>query len=129
MNRIVIRSMKIDKADGFPKLTPNKTSGLGIRRNIDIKLDKEGFVHPEVGGLSAYIPPGSNIHENFRPPKSKNAIWMLDLDVLHHRLLCYSLDSESRSHGVIQPVVSMSYSEFVDNINQTRMDWIRYDTI
>ncbi len=116
--------MKVDKNDRFPKITPNKTSGLGVRYDIDICPDDLGLVHPSSGGLSVFDPPITNIHRNFLPPVSRNIVYKLDISCLVQIDLVHVLDNSTPGHGTIQPRISMTYEQYVQKIECTRLQWV-----
>jgi hypothetical protein len=117
--------MKPDE-DGLPK-PGSSARTLGARCNIDIPINEDGFVEPEMGGMSVSPPPPENLPYIRRPPKyggtGKDPVWAVDTDKLPEEL-GYRPDPERPDeHGFIEPSRRMVFEEYQRAIHATRGLW------
>jgi hypothetical protein len=110
--------------DGLPLLTHLTSSGLGVRPDIDIPVDDEGFVEPESGGMSVTPDTPDGLPHHRRPHKfggiGKHPIWFLETDQLPETLV---YREERSTHGFIEPSVRMDLTDYQDAIAETRELW------
>jgi hypothetical protein len=110
--------------DGFPVLTHLTSSGLGVRPEIDIQVDDDGFVEPESGGMSVTPDTPDGLPPARRPREfggiGKHPAWFLDADELPDSLV---YREERETHGFIEPSVRMELTDYQEAIAETRELW------
>jgi hypothetical protein len=121
----VLRAMKRSQA-GLPK-TGASARTLGARANIDIPVDEDERVEPDVGGMSVSPPPPDNLPYHRRPPEfggtGKDPIWELDTDELPEDLSYRPDPDNPEGHGFIEPSHPMPFEEYQRALHETRGRW------
>lgn len=101
---------------------------LGARCNIDIRIDEDGYVRLELGGISVSPPPPENL-PRIRLPRElggtgKDPIWQIETDELPDELLYRpDPDPNKEGHGFIEPTRVMTFEEYQRALHQTRDLW------
>ena len=125
---LVYRAMKRD-ADGLPHVAP-AASGLGVRPNIDIDVDQQGWAVVNYKGMS--VSPSWREISVFRIPKRlggqgsngtycfKTGSGLFQQEPLAPGL---ALVPDSSRHGVIRPEKSVPLHEYEADLAATRPDW------
>ncbi|WP_277751459.1 RHS repeat domain-containing protein, partial [Pectobacterium polonicum] len=116
----IVRGMTND--NGSPKVGPSARE-LGARPGTDIKVDANGNVHPNSGGVS--VSPNTDGLPNHRKPPEfggtgKDPVWELDTSDLGKDLKHVP---DSRTHGTIQPSRTMSVEEYQRALASTKGKW------
>jgi hypothetical protein len=118
----VLRGMKV-REDGLPKAGESPRT-LGVRPNIDIPVDEDGYVRPVTGGMSVSPPPPGNLPHYRRPPNfggtGKDPVWWLDTDQLPEELRYRPDPDNPNGHGFIEPSRRMTFEEYQRAIHRTR---------
>ena len=127
---IIYRSMKFDfigplpvpmLGDGSDKRSlAAKTTGA---KPLDITPNENGIVSPLTGGMS--VAPNPNVlPEHRRPPEfggqGKDPVWQLKVSDLPPQL---RFDSDTPTHGTIQPAYPMSLQEYQHALHSTQTMW------
>jgi hypothetical protein len=112
--------------DGLPE-TGASARTLGARAWVDIPVDEDESVEPEMEGMSASPPPPENLPYIRRPPEyggvGKDPVWELETDLLPEELR-YRPDPDSPDkHGFIEPSHRMTFEEYQRAIHGTRELW------
>jgi hypothetical protein len=116
---IVYRPMRAAH-DGHPQPGNTKRS-LGVvdaGESADVIPDEEGIVHPDGGGMSV-------VQRRRDVPyyrEKRDPVWKLDTDALPVTL---QYRQDSKTHGVIEPAVSMPLDTYRETLAETRQDWER----
>ncbi|MFT4173775.1 MAG: RHS repeat-associated core domain-containing protein [Rhodocyclaceae bacterium] len=108
--------------DGSPKVGPSARE-LGARPGTDIKVDSNGNVHPNSGGISVAPNPDS-LPRHRKPPEfggiGKDPVWEIDTSDLGNDLKHVP---DSPFHGTIQPRRTMSLEEYQEALASTKDKW------
>ena len=125
---LVYRAMKRD-ADGLPHVAPT-ASGLGVRPNIDIDVDHQGYAVVNHKGMS--VSPSWREISIFRIPKrlggqgsNRTYCFMMGTGPFQQEALAPGLElvPNSPTHGVVRPEKSVPLHEYEADIAATRSDW------
>lgn len=121
---IVLRAMK--EVDGMPKPGWSART-LGARCNIDVRINEDGFILPEDGGMSVSPPPPENLTPIRRPPEhggtGKDPVWRMETDELPGELHFRSDPDDPARHGFIEPAERMTFEEYQRTLHETRPLW------
>ena len=121
----VLRAMKAED-DDLPKVGVSART-LGARPNIDIPLDEDGLVEPEMEGMSVSPPPLENLPYYRRPREfggeGRDPLWELETDELPAELVYRPDPDDPDRHGFIEPRWWMSFEEYQRAIHSTRGLW------
>jgi hypothetical protein len=121
----VLRAMKRSE-DGLPK-PGSSARTLGVRANIDIPVDEDDYVRPEMGGMSVSPPPPDNLPYFRRPPEfggtAKDLIWVLETDNLPSGLSYRPDPANPEGHGFVEPSSPMSFEDYQGALRGTRALW------
>lgn len=116
----IVRGMTDD--NGSPKVGPSARE-LGARPGTDIKVDSNGNVHPNSGGVSV-SPDTDALPGHRKSPKfggtGKDPVWELDTSELGNDLKHVP---DSPTHGTIQPSRTMSLGEYQKALASTKGKW------
>ena len=122
----VYRSMKDN--NGLPEIG-NTARSLGARPgpgpNTDIPVDSTGMVNTDDGGMSV-APHPKKLPDFRRPPEfegtGKDPVWSINTNNLGPKLK-YVPDSDSSTHGTIQPAYKMPYNDYQSALADTQQYW------
>lgn len=122
---IVLRAMKLGE-DELPK--PGWSArALGARCNIDIPIDENGCVEPEMGGVSVSPPPPENLPPIRLPRelggKGKDPVWEMETDELPDGLVYRPDPDNPEAHGFIEPARRMTFEEYQRILHEARTLW------
>jgi hypothetical protein len=112
--------------DGSPVIGESART-LGARRGIDIELDEDAFIAPEIGGMS--VSPGGpeNLPRHRRPPEwggtGLDPVWRISGSDLGEDLLYRPDPLDPDVHGFIEPARAMAFDEYQALLVQTRSKW------
>ncbi len=113
--------------DGLPK-TGASARTLGARANIDIPVNEDETVDPEMDGMSVSPTPPENLPPIRRPPEyggvGKDPVWQLDTDELPEELVYRPDPDAPERHGFIEPSRRMPFEEYQRAIHATRILWM-----
>lgn len=125
--KTLYRAMTAD-ANGEPACGSTART-LGVRSEVDIAVDADGQVHPDMGGMS--VAPDSPLHlpRHRRPPEfggtGKDPVWRIQ-EVHLGPMLRYNPDRGPHpQHGVIEPAISMTFEAYQRALQETVLYWIR----
>jgi RHS repeat-associated protein len=120
---LLYRSMT--EEGGGPKLGDTART-LGVRLGIDIAPGPNGFVMPGTGGMSVAPITPLNLPVHRRPRMlggtGKDPVWGIHTSLLGPKLI---FRQDSSSHGLIEPAIPMSFSEYRNALAETRYGWIK----
>ena len=126
--------------DGDFPLCGNSGRTLGIRENVDIPIDGEGFVAPGSGGMSVSPDlrslPSHRLPARLRPlmPRASGSnndvVWKhgdgaREPKAIHPGLLLRLDPNRPKAHGFVEPDDRMSGISYLNNLHQTRKSWSR----
>jgi hypothetical protein len=120
--------MKADN-DGFPVVGDESGSQLGVRLDMDIDADDEGYVWPRSGGVS--VSPGNpvSLPRHRRPPEysgtGRDPVWSIGATALPDGLVYRDDPDKPDRHGFIEPSTRMELDEYRLLIRETRQSWVR----
>jgi hypothetical protein len=94
----------------------------------DIRVDANGTVYPETGGMSVAIPPMENLRPHRRPPKhggrdKKLEVYKLETDELPEELRVRVDPFGPTVHAFIEPAYPMSFDEYQHALHTTDAFW------
>jgi hypothetical protein len=142
----VLRGMRRQRRDGLPKVGP-AGSKLGVRPGYaeeeidpedrikpgdhiepDIRVNTEGLVQPETGGMSVALPPVGNLVPHRRPPKHGGddpsyEVYELETDDLPDELQVRPDPAGPTRHAFIEPAREMSIEDYQLALGATRGLW------
>ena len=100
---------------------------LGARPNVDIPVNEDESVEPDMGGISVSPDSPDNLPPYRRPPEfggtGKDPIWELNTDDLPYELV-YRPDSQAPDrHGFIEPAYRMTFEQYQEALSDTRSLW------
>jgi len=112
--------------DGLPKPGASART-LGVRANLDIPVDEDDYVRPEMDGMSVSPLPPDNLPDHRRPPEfggtGKDLIWELETDNLPNGLSYRPDPAAPERHGFIEPSSLMSFEDYQGALRSTRALW------
>lgn len=121
----LFRSMKVD-TDGLPSLGPTARE-LGVRPDLDIPVDTDGYVEPLTGGISVSPLSPEQLPEHRRPPEfggnGKDPVWSLTGDQLPAGLHYHPDEENPDGHGTIEPASRMTLGAYEEALRATRSAW------
>ena len=102
---------------------------LGARPEIDIPVDATGRVHPGTGGLSVAPDSPTSLPRHRRPPEfggtGKDPAWRIQEEHLGPRPRYIPDDVPYPQHGVIKPVIPMTFDAYQQALERTARYWTR----
>ncbi len=144
-NSIIIRRIVLYRAmksgTNNKPLIGDSARYLGVKKGRDIKVT-EKRVQPNTGGISVEIreivQPNkegmsvtpdipSNLPCHRRPPElggtGKDPVWQIDAEILNDCELQYRPDPDKATHGFIEPIREMLFSEYQTALGMTQTMW------
>lgn len=121
----------IPDEDGLPKIG-NTGRTLGVRpqfpKDSDIKINADGTVSPQTGGMSVAEGKPSNLPPHRRSPKhdgrdKKLAVFELETDDLPDELSCRSDTYGVGVHAFVEPAWTMNFGKYQQALHNTRALW------
>ncbi len=114
--------------DGEPAIGPSART-LGARPHIDIRVDLSGSVHPGTGGMSVAPNTPSNLPRHRRPPEhggtGKDPLWSIQERELGVYLRYVADVVLVPTHGVIEPIIPMTFAAYQQALAETAPYWAR----
>jgi len=117
-------------------IDPEDRIRSGDRIVRDIKVDADGLVQPEAGGMSVFFHPIKNIVPHRRPPKHAHPddpvdadydprceVFELETDHLPDSLRCRTGQHNPKRHAFIEPAWEMSFEDYLQALHATRDMW------
>jgi hypothetical protein len=102
---------------------------LGVRPDVDIRVDEGGIVNPEMEGMSVVPPPVENLAEHRRPPEfgggGKDPVYELETRELPNDLAYRPDPANPDGHGFIELTRRMPFEDYRRAIHGTRSLWRR----
>lgn len=118
--------MRADSTDGLP-LVGTTARYLAVRPNVDIPVDRDGFVGPGTGGMSVSPPPITNLHP-LRLPRAaggfgRDPVFEVETDDLPEALAYRPDPDDPERHGFIEPISRMPFEGYESAVRATRELW------
>jgi len=114
--------------DGEPVIGPSART-LGARPHVDIPVDPSGSVHPGTGGISVAPDTPRNLPRHRRPPEyggtGKDPLWSIQESDLGAYLRYVADAVLAPIHGVIEPIISMTFIAYQQALVETALYWVR----
>lgn len=115
-----------DDVDGKPVIGDSARK-LGVRNPDDIKPNHIGVVDSGFHGMSVAPLPAENLPKHRRPNEfggtGRDPIFGIETVHLGSFNLKYVQDPMNLGHGFIAPLEEMSYTQYVQNVYDTRDLW------
>jgi len=125
---LLVRGMK-KSDDGKPE-TGDSSRTLGVRNPSDIEPDSQAMVGPGFHGMSVSPLPVDNLPKHRRPSEfggtGRDPVFCIKTVHLGSFNLKYIQDPNNLGHGFIAPAQQMSYTEYVQNLHNTRDYWTHF---
>jgi hypothetical protein len=116
----LFRAMKYDE-NNLPQLGQSARE-LGVRPNVDIPIDAQGYIHPQTGGMSFTVDDVMYLPAHRRPfdfnGTGKDPVFSINKEQLPKTLMAKQQDS--LHHYLIEP--NDTYSTLHDHAVQTRIE-------
>lgn len=116
----------IPASDGGPACGSTART-LGARSEVDIPVDASGRVHPGTGGMSVVPDSPTHLPRHRRPPEfggtGKDPAWRIQEEHLGPSLRYIPDDVPHPQHGVIEPVISMTFDAYQRALERTARYW------
>jgi hypothetical protein len=100
--------------------------GLGVRPEIDIPVDEDGYVGPDEDGMSVAQDSAEHLEAHRRPRwlggESDDPLWRIEEEDIGDALN-YRLDEPPPGHGVIEPAWRMLLDDYEIALAETRDAW------
>ena len=110
-------------SDGFPELGESSAT-LGVRPDRDVKVDANGNVEPESGGMSVTPDCWKDVPHHLLPQKlggdGRHPLFLLTAARLPR---CLVARVDKPRHANVEPTSTMLVEDFQSAIQATRSDW------
>jgi hypothetical protein len=123
------------RRDGdFPEISAS-AAGLGVRPDVDVKLDDQQVIQPATGGMS--VSPGWRVLKSWRIPRRLRPLCPRATG--NDNLYCWRWDEyqfaatdltddltlriDDEHHGLVEPKKPVTLAEFQNLIALTRQQW------
>lgn len=117
--------MKSDD-NNLPKLGQSARE-LGVRPNVDIPIDAQGYVHPQTGGMSVTVDDVMYLPAHRRPPNfngtGKDPVFSIKKEKLPKTLT--ARQQGSLHHYLIEPGDTCTLTQYELNLSSTRPNWVK----
>jgi hypothetical protein len=114
--------------DGEPAIGPSARA-LGARPHVDSPVDLSDNVHPGTGGISVAPDTPSNLPRHRRPSEyggtGKDPLWSIQESDLGAHLRYIADAVPAPIHGVIEPIMPMTFAAYQQALAETAPYWMR----
>ena len=122
----MFRAMQLE-IDGLPKLGRSARE-LGIRIDVDLPVDADGWVEPGTGGMSVAVDDALNLPKHRRPRSlggdGRDPVFSLQTRVLPDDL---ALRVDRRPHALVEPARRSALQIYEAALALTRSSWRKID--